>query len=185
MSLRGRLLIFASAAVGILIVLSVLWTFLIAAPYNRALVATTDPLSGAEIVLGEDFEQADRDRLGLKEENIYFTEPPEGVVIHSFLEGSALHYGMLLVISLIAATPGLTWQRRLKFIPLAILIMFALHIITILIFAKISPGTDASRNPFITLFVTMGTGLFPALIWVALSLRYWLPGTQERAQAAR
>ena len=174
-SLRNRLLIFAGTAIVVLIVLAVLWSFLIATPYNRALVAVTDPLSSAEIKLGEDFEQADRLQLGLKEGNIYFAELQEGeLVLHGWIEGPSLHYGMLLVISLIAATPGLTWQRRLKYIPLAVVILFILHIITVLIFAKISlSGTDPSRSPFVTLFIILGTALFPALIWGALSLRYW------------
>ncbi|MDY6912357.1 MAG: hypothetical protein SVM79_08390 [Chloroflexota bacterium] len=180
-SLRNRLLVFTVTTIAVLIVIAILWSYLIAAPYNRALVATTDFLSSAEIRLGEDFEQADQQRLGLKEENIYFSELQEGeLVLHGWLEGPSLHYGMLLLISLIAATPGLTWRRRITYIPLAIIILFILHIITILIFATISlSGTDPSRSPFVTLFIILGTALFPALVWGAMSLRYWFSGPQS------
>ena len=178
MSPRTRLVfIFAGEAIGFLILLSMLWSFLIATPYNRALVTMADGISGADIVLGEDFEEDVRRELGLKEDYICVgVSQPWGLELYGYLEGSALHYGMLLVISLIAATPGLTWRRRFKFIPLALLIMFTLHLITILIFAKISlSGANISQNPFIILLLTLGTALFPALIWGALCYKYWWP----------
>lgn len=183
MSPRIRLvLIFAGKAIGILIVISLLWSFLVAASYNHALVAITDKLSGAEIVLGEDFEEDVRRELGLKEQNIYVAvSQPWGLELHGYLEGSALHYGMLLVISLIAATPGLTWRRRLKFVPLALGIMFILHLSTILIFAKISlSGANVAQNPVIILFITLGTTLFPTLIWAIVCYKYWWPRTTSR-----
>ena len=178
MSPRTKLiLIFAGKALGFLIVLSLLWHFFLAEPYNRALVGITDSVSGVEIMLGEDFEEDVRQELGLKEGNIYIAVwQPWGLELHGHLEGSALHYGMLLVISLIAATPGLGWKRRLKFIGIALVIMFALHLITILIFAQIAlSGAYVSRNPVIILFITLGTALFPALIWGALCYKYWWP----------
>ena len=173
---RTRLiLIFAGKAVGILIAISLLWSFLIAMPYNRALVAITDSLSGAEIILGEDFEEADRVRLGLKEDSIYIGLPP-GPELYGYLESPSLHYGMLLVISLIAATPALGWRRRFKFIPLALVIMFALQLSTILVFAKVClSGQFASENLFVILFITLGTALFPDLIWGVLCYKYWWP----------
>lgn len=183
MSPRIKLvLIFAGKAIGILIALSLLWSFLIATPYNRTLVAITDKLSGAEIVLGEDFEPDVRQELGLKEAYICIgVSQPWGLELHSYLESSSLHYGMLLVISLIAATPALAWRRRLKFILLALLVMFIIHLITILIFARISlSGANASQNPFVILFVTLGTALFPTLIWAIVCYKYWWPRTTSR-----
>lgn len=178
MSPRTRLiLIFAGKAVGILIAISVVWGFFIVMPYNRALVAVTDTLSGAEIILGEDFPEADRLRLGLKEDSIYVGLEP-GPELYGYLEGPALQYGMLLIISLIAATPALGWRRRLKFIPLALVIMFVIQVCTILGFARVSlSGQLASANPFVILFITLGTALFPTLIWGILCYKYWWPRT--------
>ncbi len=176
----GRLLAFAFVALAILVALSLLWAFFLAAPYDRGLVAVTDHLSGAKIVLGEYYSEQVQQDLGLKKENIYIAEPPAGDVIHGFLETWALDFGLLLVVSLIVATPGLTWRRRLKFLPVAAVIMFVLQMITVLIFAKVSlSGADPSHNPFLTLFITLGTGLFPAVVWGALSLRYWFPRPQK------
>ena len=151
-----------------------LWGLFIAAPYNRALVTITNAVTDVEIMLGEDFEQDVRQELGLREENIYVAvEQPWGLELHGYLEGSSLHWGMLLVVSLIAATPALGWRRRLKFILLALAVMFALHLSTILIFARVSlSGELASANPAIILFITVGTALFPALIWGLLCYKY-------------
>jgi hypothetical protein len=177
---RTRLiLVFAGSAVGILIAISVLWSFFIAMPYNRALVAVTDNLSGGRIVLGADAGDDLRQlfssiyAIPLEDDYLCVVTPGEDWVPF-FMPLSALHYGMLLVVSLIAATPGLTWRRRLMFIPIAILIMFILHLSTILIIAKVSLS---GVNPFpaITLFITVGTALFPALIWGILCYKYWWP----------
>ena len=174
MSLRRRLLVFAGAAIAILIVLSLIWTYLISDHYNRALVSVTDHLSGERIILGEDFDKVTRQELGLSESNIYIAEEQNGeIILHGWIESLSLHYGILLVISLILATPGIAWRRRFVFIPPVLLVMFVLHIITILIFAAVAPGADASRNPLVTLFIVVGTALFPALIWLALTFRYW------------
>jgi hypothetical protein len=177
---RTRLiLVFAGSAVGILIAISVLWSFFIAMPYNRALVAVTDNLSGGRIVLGadagDDLRQLFSSIYGIPLEDDYLCVVTPGEDwVPFFMPLSALHYGMLLVVSLIAATPGLPWRRRLMFIPIAILIMFILHLSTILIIAKVSLS---GVNPFpaITLFITVGTALFPALIWGILCYKYWWP----------
>jgi hypothetical protein len=174
-------LIFAGKTLGFLIVLSLLWHFVFAAPYDRALVAITDSLSSAEIVLGEDLGGETREAF-LAESGVYLkddficltTLQPWGYDLYGWIEAPALAYGMLLVISLIAATPGLVWRRRLKFIGLALVIMFTLHLVTILIFARMSLS-GVNPYPFSTLFISIGTALFPALIWGALCYRYWWP----------
>lgn len=175
---RTRLvLVFAGKAVGLLIAISVLWSFVIAMPYNRALVAVTDGLSRADIILGADFDEEVRRQNSLEEDFICIAaRQPGEILLYGFIPGSALHYGMLLVISLIAATPALGWRRRFIFIPLAILIMFLVHLITILVFARLSStGVAAPQHLSVILFITLGTALFPALIWGVLCYKYWWP----------
>ena len=182
----GKLLVFALVALAVLIALSALWAFFLAAPYDHALVAAADHLSGAKVVLGDYYSEQVQQDLGLKKENIYIAEPPAGDVIHGFLETWALDFGLLLVVSLIVATPGLTWCRRLYIVPVAVVIMFVLQLVTVLIFAQVSlSGADPSRNPFVTLFISLGTGLFPALVWGALSLKYWFPRPQKAARPGK
>ena len=178
MSPRVKLvLVFAGKAIGILIALSLLWTFLLAMPYNRALVGVTDGLTRADIILAADFDEDVRRENYLQEDSICVAvRGPDQILLYGFIPASALHYGMLLVVSLVAATPGLAWRRRLTFIPLAILIMFLLHLLTILVFARLSlAGTAAADHPSVILFITLGTALFPAVVWGALCYRYWWP----------
>lgn len=178
MSPRIRLvLIFAGKAVGILIAISVLWTYVIAMPYNRALVAVTDKLSRADIILAADFDEEVRRENSLQEDYICVaSRQPGEILLYGYIPGSALHYGMLLVIALIGATPALGWRRRFIFIPLAILIMFLVHLITILMFARLSfAGAAAPQHLSVILFITLGTALFPALVWGILCYKYWWP----------
>jgi hypothetical protein len=175
---RTRLvLIFAGKAVGLLIAISVLWTFFIAMPYNRALVAVTDRLSRADIILAADFDEEVRQQNSLEEDYICIaSRQPGEILLYGYIPGSALHYGMLLVISLIGATPALAWRRRFTFILLAILIMFLVHLITILVFARLSfAGVAAPQQLSVILFITLGTALFPALVWGVLCYKYWWP----------
>jgi hypothetical protein len=175
---RTRLvLIFAGTAVGLLIAISVLWSFFIAMPYNRALVAVTDRASRADIILAADFDEEVRRQNSLEEDYICIaSRQPGEILLYGYIPGSALHYGMLLVISLIAATPALGWRRRFIFIPLAILIMFLVHLITILVFARLSfTGVAAPQHLSVILFITLGTALFPALVWGVLCYKYWWP----------
>lgn len=178
MSPRTRLvLIFAGKAVGLLIAISALWSFFIAMPYNRALVAATDRASRADIILAADFDEEVRRQNSLEEDYICVaSRQPGEILLYGYIPGSALHYGMLLVISLIGATPALGWRRRSIFIPIAILVMFVVHLITILVFARLSfTGVAAPQHLSVILFITLGTALFPALVWGVLCYKYWWP----------
>ena len=162
MSLRAKYLaIFAGEAIGCLIALSLLWHFLIASSYNHLLVWIADRLSSSQIVLGDG------------SDNIYFYSGDR----EAWIYGSSLHYGLLLVVALIVTTPGLKLRQRLKFIPLALLIMFIIHIVTILTFAWVArsstPAHPMNENPWVILFLVVGCDLFPALVWCVISYRYW------------
>jgi len=163
---RARLIRFIGEAVALLIIVSVVWYF-IDPPYNRLLVEITDRLSTLRIALGD----------GTSVIYIYFDTPlGEGSI---GIKGAGFHFGLILLPVLIAVTPGLKLLRRLKFIAIALGVMFVIHIITILIFALII-GTSAdpaqfSTNPWVIFLVTIGTQLFPAVIWVILCFKYWFP----------
>ena len=127
----------------------------------------TDPLTSLRIALGD----------GNSVIYFYFDTPAgEGSI---GIKGAGFHFGLILLPVLIAVTPGLTLLRRLKFIAIALMAMFIIHIITILIFSWILQlSDDPSRfavNPWVTFLVTIGTQLFPALIWVILCFKYWVP----------
>jgi hypothetical protein len=162
---RARLIRFIGAAIALLVIISILW-YVIDPPYNRLLVEVTDPLTSLRIALGD----------GNNVINFYLETPPGGII---GIKGAGFHFGLILLPVLIAVTPGLSLLRRLKFIAIALVAMFIIHIITILIFSWILQlSDDPSRfavNPWVTFLVTIGTQLFPALIWVILCLKYWFP----------
>jgi hypothetical protein len=170
LSPRARLLRFIGAAIALLVIVSIIW-YVIDPPYNRLLVEVTDPLTSLRIALGD----------GNNVINFYLENPPGGII---GIKGAGFHFGLILLPVLIAVTPGLTLLRRLKFIAIALVAMFIIHIITLLIFSWILQlSDDPSRfavNPWVTFLVTIGTQLFPALIWVILCFKYWFP----RAEAA-
>ena len=160
MLLRGRFSNFIMKAIGFLIVISVVWYFITPA-YNRLLVAVVDKVTSPELT------------LLLKQDTIYIylqnvSNPIAGIYV------SALHYGLLVVVSLILATPGLRIYKRLRSIVIAFIAIFAVHLISIALFAQTSfSGTHGSmeQNPLIVLFAIIGADLFPILIWGILSYR--------------
>ena len=164
--MRGKLLPFLGIAIGFIIVISLIWHF-VAPVCNHLLVGIADRLTLTQVALGED-------------NNIYLSTSLEGVPFTTWIHSSYLHYGLILVIALIAATPGLKLSQRLNFIIFAMLILFIIHIVTILIMAKLMQSTGGTapllhRNPAIILFLPIGGSLFPLLVWAGLSFRYWLP----------
>jgi len=168
MLLRGRLSVFIGKVIGFLIVISVVWYF-ITPLYNRLLLAVVDKVTSSELT------------FLLKQDTAYIylqnaSNPTAGIYV------SALHYGLLVVISLILATPGLRIYKRLGSIVIAFLAIFAVHIITIAIFAQTAlASTDGSmeQNPLIVLFAIVGADLFPILIWGILSYKNFFTRTEK------
>ena len=163
MLLRGKFSVFIGKAIGFLIVISVVWYFITPA-YNRLLLAVVDKIVSTELT------------LLLRQDTIYVylqnvSNPIGGIYV------SSLHYGLLVVVSLILATPGLRIYKRLKSIAIALLAIFAVHLISIVLFAQTAlSGAAASmeQNPLIVLFAIIGADLFPILIWGILSYKYFL-----------
>jgi hypothetical protein len=170
LSPRTRLIRFIGAAIVLLVIVSIIW-YVIDPPYNRLLVAVTDPLTSLRIELGDSNNHI----------NFYLENPPGAKI---WINGAGFHFGLILVPVLITVTPGLTLMRLMKFIAIALGVMFVIHIITIMSFAWIIQSSDDplrfAFDPWLTFLVTIGTQLFPALIWVILCLKYWFP----RAEAA-
>jgi len=105
MLLRGRFSGFIMKAIGFLIIIAVVWYFITPA-YNSLLLAVADKITSSELT------------LILKQDTIYIylqnvSDPIAGIYV------SSLHYGLLVVVSLILATPGLRIYRRLRSIVIA------------------------------------------------------------------
>jgi hypothetical protein len=170
MWLRSRLLRFIGKTIAFFIVISVLWHF-VAPTYNRLLAGAADQFGPGQTAIS-----AEQDNLYILPE---LNTGPAGMYE---IYGLDMQYGLLLVVALIAATPGLRLTQRFRYIPIAFVIMFIIHVATILIFAYVAEsGTPASvtKNPFVVLFSILGTDLFPVLVWGVLSFRYFLPKPNE------
>lgn len=164
MSLRGKLLPFIGKAIAVVIVASVPWYF-VAPAYNRLLATVSEKLIPSQLTLIP------------QHGNIYIYVQVDAQPIGGIF-ASALHYGLLLVATLIVMTPGLRLAQRLKYVGIAIISMFAIHIVTIVLFVNAAVSSEASsmrQNPLIIFFTILGCDLFPALIWGVVAFRYFLP----------
>ncbi len=164
MRLRSSLLFFIGKAVLYLIAIAIVWHF-ISPAYNDLLAATANLIhpTHTEIV-----------SYGQDTLRVYIS----GSQLAYEIYGLDLQYGLLIVLALIAATPGLRVMKRFKFVLIAFVIMFLIHVASILVFAKVaSSATSAtiSSNPFVILFCIIGPDLFPALVWMALAFRQFFP----------
>lgn len=156
MSGRRRLLIFVVKVFVIILIFSSFWPF-VAPGYTSLLVAATNGVAPSSISL-----------MATDSTIIIHSEvQPASVSLHSL----PLQAGLLLLLALIIATPGLKLRQRLKYIVIGAILTFALHIVSLLI---MSSNVRAMR-PLVVLFASVGIDLFPVLIWAALSARYWWP----------
>ncbi|MBA7616248.1 hypothetical protein ES703_23544 [subsurface metagenome] len=179
-SMRGRLLRLAVIALAVLIAFALVWPF-IAPAYNQLLIGASSKIVPQEVTLGVDGSDITVD--------VESQRPEMSAEASGNIESSSLHYGLLFLMALIAATPGLKLSRRAKFGAIALVSMFLIHLITMMVITRLmlsnveSSGSLAA-NPFMILFLTIGCDLFPLLVWGALSFRYWIPQHQTVAQTA-
>jgi len=66
--------------------------------------------------------------------------------------------------------------QRLKFIALAFVLLFVIHVAAIWVMARLMGSSVVmNKNPVFNLLITVGCDLFPVVIWGGLSLKYWFP----------
>jgi len=170
MRLLSSFLPFVGKTIAFFIVICAVWYF-VAPTYNSLLAGAANQLAPAQTTISS-------------EHNTIYISPElsAGWSWMYGINGLDLQYGLLLVVALIAATPGLRLIQRLKFIPIAFVIMFIIHVVSVLVFANVansSTPTDVENNTLVILFCIMGCDLFPVLVWAALSFKYFLPRSGE------
>jgi hypothetical protein len=89
--------------------------------------------------------------------------------------------GIVLLFALITATPGPKIFLRLKYLIIASVVVFFLHVTSFLLLSFY--GTTTVLLPLIVLFASVGVDLFPVLIWLCLSVKYWWPGLKSTRHA--
>jgi hypothetical protein len=162
----SKIIRFLLITAGLIIVLSVVWTFIDSA-YSGFLGNIAASLAPPDF------------KVEQREGAIYFTRQyiiidvggkpaqaplPPNYPAQDTIMASAIQFGLLLTIALVAATPGLSWRRRIAFSGLAAVVTFTLQVLSVIIMAK----------TFNSLFFVIVSDLFPPLLWALFSFRYWL-----------
>jgi hypothetical protein len=150
----SKVLRFILIAAGIIIVLSVIWSFIDSA-YSDFLATIA-----RKVIYKATVEQ--------REGSLYFSHYTRymggWLQINDTIHVSTIQFGLILTIALVAATPGLNLKRRFLYTGVAAMATFVLQIFSIIVMAK----------TFNSLFFLIVSDLFPPLLWAAFSLRYWL-----------
>jgi hypothetical protein len=153
-------------AAALIIVLSVLWNF-VDSGYSSFLGKIASGLAPAEF------------KVDQKEGTISFTRQyfimdvqgkptqvpvPRNYPAEANIVASAIQFGLLLTVALVAATPGLAWKRRLLFTLAAAALTFLLQVLSVVIMAL-------TLNSLLFVIVS---DLFPPLLWALFSFKYWI-----------
>jgi hypothetical protein len=176
----SKIIRFLLIAAGLIIVLSVLWTF-VDSGYSAFLGKIASSLVSGEFKVEqhEGTISFTRQYFIMNVEGKPTPVPvPENYPAEDTLVASAIQFGLLLTIALVAATPGLSWRRRLLFSGIAAAVTFVLQILSVIIMAK-------TLNSLLFVIVS---DLFPPLLWGFYSFKYWFaprpvtPLTQNPSQ---
>lgn len=161
----SKIVRFMLIAAGLIIVLSALWNFVD---------------SGYSEFLGKIASSFVRPEFKVEQSGgtIYFTRQyfifnvegkatqvpvPENYPPGASIVASAIQFGLLLTVALVAATPGLSWRRRFLFSAIAVVVTFILQILSVIVMAK-------TLN---SLFFVIVSDVFPPLLWAVFSIRYF------------
>lgn len=102
------------------------------------------------------------------------------------VHGTALYFGLVLLLALVLATPALRLGRRLIMIAAGLGVMLATHVAILSVLALLArnPSVNSAPSPTgfsLVLLATFGFNLIPALVWAALCLRKWIATTAASA----
>ena len=148
-----RLLALGVKAAVAIVVVALLWS-VVGPVYDSLLVGFSNVLSPSELALVDGHHIVLYSHAG----------SVEGI------DSLVLHSGLILVFALVVVTPGLGIWRRLWLTAIACVLVFAVHVLTILALAG---HMIAGDDPVVILLLPVGGSLFPAVIWGALCLG-WL-----------
>ena len=120
------------------------------------------------------------------EKHIWIYHIPAGSPVTKY-RGNLVHFDMVLLFALIWAVPNLDVRKRLKIFLLGGLIVFGVHVVKLLVYAKhtyashiIVDGTDyftpfqkAVYRSLKEFFIKVGNQAVPVLIWSLLFVNHW------------
>ncbi len=163
----SKILRFLLIAAGLIIVFSVVWTF-IDSYYSEFLAWVARSNVSAQTLVDH------------RDGTIHFAHVMfmDGAMKRDdyTLEASAIQFGLLLAVALVAATPGLKIWQRFLFSLIAVAVTFILQVLSIIIMAR----------TFNSLLFVIVSDVVPPILWAVFSFRYWfgkpLPATAEMVE---
>jgi len=170
----SKILRFLLIAAGLIILLSVVWSFV-----DNAYCGFLTGIARGSVSEGVTVEQ--------RGSSIYFTHleyktvkiGEKSIVMSSevkdWIDAVSIQFGMILVIALVAATPGMTLRRRVLYTLTGAVVAFVLQLISTVVMAR----------TFSTVLFVIGSDLFPVLLWAIFCLKYWIqPLARANAKSA-
>lgn len=183
---RRKLLSFAVKFVICFALLSLAWG-LFAPGYNRLVIGAVNRIT---LLL----EEPPISTLRMVGDNVgvYLYQEP-GKLAWGY-SGYGLHYGLVLLLSLLLATPNVKPLKRVELILIGLGLLFLVHLVALIVRVRLAyvyyhvvPGsTKTFLFNWINVFFIIGERLFPVLIWSGLSLGYLFPKRDvKRSRANR
>ncbi len=160
MSVQRKLFFFVLKVFLVILVFSSFWPF-VAPSYTSVLTMASDAVSSDTLLFNPNGTTIHVQIRGVAEGASLYTMPLQG--------------GLLLLMALILVTPGVPIVRRLAYAVLGGAIIFGIHIISILVLSH----EMLSMRPLVVLFASVGIDLFPVLVWLLFSARYWWPEMRQ------
>jgi hypothetical protein len=162
----SKLIRFILVAAGLIIVFSVAWSF-VDADYSNFLAAIARGVVSSGVVV-----EQEQGTITFIHREYYMGLTR---LDRDWIDASAIQFGLLLAVALVAATPGLKIGRRFLFSALAVAITFVLQVLSVLVMAR----------TFNSLFFVVASDLFPPILWAIFSFKYWFaaPVSSPSAQA--
>ena len=155
---------FLAIAGGLIIALSFAWT-LVESYYNDLMVKVADFSASPDVIV-----EAAKGTISF--DHII---PYRGgsLQVTDWIDVSAIQFGLILAVALVAATPGLSFKKRILYSIIALLLTFFLQFVAVIV---------AARTFSSILFVVV-SDLLPPLIWAVFSFKYWF-GKQKTSNAS-
>lgn len=168
---RGRLFWFVGKAVFFLVLLALIWPF-IAPWYSKLLVWPANKLlalSGIPVVLYTDEE-------GIKAHYPAGDSEGKEPLSWNFPFGIRIlgYYGIIVLVALFLATPGLRALKKLELTAVGLGIMFFYHVVDLALGVRIVYRPTSFYN-WAYMLSTFGQFWIPVMIWGLLTFHYWLP----------
>ncbi len=159
---NNRLLRFILEVAGLIITLSALIPFL-SEPYCRLVAGVADFIAPAD--------------LAVTAEKTFFSIFARAQRSPMTLHSMPFIGGFFLLLALLLVTPGIPLRKRPVYLAVGLVASLLLQVVTLVVVGWLGTSSIGSwlGLSIATLFLSIGIELFPVLIWLAISYRFWVP----------